>query len=146
MKLDNIHGFHNTDDYVNYKLGKYAKAEKNFASLFELMFDESDNIMVEYSDGYRVKKITYGEYKERILRTIPAVSRLLCDLPRGGMVGLYLQNSVEWLRIFWAVLGAGYPLEYLCIASEGPEDPGSVGMNLEQFSELVASFEGVQNA
>lgn len=38
------------------------------------------------------------------------------------------------------------PLEYLCIVSEGPEDPGSVGMNLEQFSELVASFEGVQNA
>ena len=38
------------------------------------------------------------------------------------------------------------PLEYLCIASEGPEDKGSVGMNLEQFAELVASFEGVQNA
>lgn len=38
------------------------------------------------------------------------------------------------------------PLEYLCIAAEGPEDPGSVGMNLEQFTELVASFEGVQNA
>lgn len=38
------------------------------------------------------------------------------------------------------------PLEYLCIASEGPEDKGSVGLNLEQFSELVASFEGVQNA
>lgn len=38
------------------------------------------------------------------------------------------------------------PLEYLCIASEGPEDEGSVGLTLEQFSELVASFEGVQNA
>ena len=38
------------------------------------------------------------------------------------------------------------PLEYLCIASEGPEDKGSVGMNLEQFSELVYSFEGVINA
>lgn len=38
------------------------------------------------------------------------------------------------------------PLEYLCICSEGPEDPGSTGMNLEQFAELVASFEGVQNA
>lgn len=37
-------------------------------------------------------------------------------------------------------------LEYLCICAEGPEDPGSVGLNLEQFSELVASFEGVQNA
>lgn len=38
------------------------------------------------------------------------------------------------------------PLEYLCISSEGPEDPGSTGLNLEQFAELVASFEGVTNA
>lgn len=38
------------------------------------------------------------------------------------------------------------PLEYLCISSEGPEDPGSTGLTLEQFAELVASFEGVTNA
>lgn len=38
------------------------------------------------------------------------------------------------------------PLEYLCICSEGPEDPGSTGLTLDQFSELVASFEGIQNA
>lgn len=38
------------------------------------------------------------------------------------------------------------PLEYLCIVSEGPEDPGSVGLTLEQFTELVVSFEGVENA
>ena len=38
------------------------------------------------------------------------------------------------------------PLEYLCISSEGPEDPGSVGLTLEQFAQLVASFEGVINA
>ena len=38
------------------------------------------------------------------------------------------------------------PLEYLCISSEGPEDPGSTGLTLEQFAELVASFEGITNA
>ena len=38
------------------------------------------------------------------------------------------------------------PLEYLCICAEGPEDKGSTGMTLTQFAELVASFEGVQNA
>lgn len=39
------------------------------------------------------------------------------------------------------------PLEYLCIASEGPEDPPDEnGLTLEQFAELVASFEGVTNA
>ncbi len=38
------------------------------------------------------------------------------------------------------------PLEYLCICSEGPEDPASTGMTLDQFTDLVASFEGIQNA
>lgn len=38
------------------------------------------------------------------------------------------------------------PLEYLCICSEGPEDPDSTGMTLDQFTDLVASFEGIQNA
>ncbi len=37
-------------------------------------------------------------------------------------------------------------LTYLCICCEGPEDPGSTGMTLEQFNDLVCSFEGVQNA
>lgn len=38
------------------------------------------------------------------------------------------------------------PLEYLCISSEGPEDKGSVGLTLDQFCDLVASFEGIVNA
>lgn len=38
------------------------------------------------------------------------------------------------------------PLEYMCICSEGPEDKGSVGLNLEQFAELVASFEEIHTA
>ena len=38
------------------------------------------------------------------------------------------------------------PLEYLCICCEGPDDPGSVGMTLDEFAELVASQEGVQQA
>lgn len=38
------------------------------------------------------------------------------------------------------------PLEYLCIASEGPECVRSTGLTLEEFSELVCSFEEIQNA
>jgi len=38
------------------------------------------------------------------------------------------------------------PLEYLCIASEGPECKSSVGLTLVEFAELVASFEEIQNA
>ena len=38
------------------------------------------------------------------------------------------------------------PLEYLCISSEGPEDKGSVGLTLDQFCDLVSSFDGILNA
>ena len=38
------------------------------------------------------------------------------------------------------------PLEYLCICCEGPDDPGSTGMTMEQFTDLVCSQEGVINA
>ncbi len=31
------------------------------------------------------------------------------------------------------------PLEYLCICCEGPDDPGSVGMTMDEFADLVAS-------
>ena len=91
MRPDNIHGFRHIDDYVNYKLGKYAKAEKNFASLFASMFDESDNVMIEYSDGYRITKITYGEYKESILHTIPVVA-LWKSIPRAVCRGRTRKN------------------------------------------------------
>ena len=38
------------------------------------------------------------------------------------------------------------PLEYLLIISEGPEDPGSTGLKLDQFVELLACFPEIQNA
>ena len=62
---------------------------------------------------------------------------------QGNYVNQNNGSDVKAMRMCIAQTG---PLEYLCIASEGPEDPGSVGMDLEQFTDLVASFEGVQNA
>lgn len=37
-------------------------------------------------------------------------------------------------------------LEYLLVTSEGPEDPGSTGLTLDQWIELIESFGNVQNA
>ena len=38
------------------------------------------------------------------------------------------------------------PLEYLLITSEGPQNPGSTGLSIYQFVDLVSSMPGVQNA
>ena len=66
---------------------------------------------------------------------------LTADMSAGLIKAFAAERSAQ--RMCLAQVG---PLEYICICSEGPEDPGSVGLTLDQFSELVGSFEGIQNA
>ena len=108
MKLQNIHGFPSIDAYVRYKLSVYAGKEKNFETLFELMFDETDNIMVETTDGYRINQVTYGQFRKNILAVVPTVAKLFSHVPQGEMIGLYMDNCPQWLQLFWAILAAGY--------------------------------------
>lgn len=109
MRLDNLHGYGTIEEYVKYKLDKYsAEEKKDLGALFRHMFDEETNVMAETSDGYRIKRITYGQFKENILRKAPTVARSLAELEKDSLVGLYMSNSVEWLEAFWAILAAGY--------------------------------------
>ena len=108
MKLQNIHGFSSINDYVKYKLDAYSKEEKNFESLFHFMFDESNNVMAETSDGYRIKRLTYGEMKNKILRAAPSLYSRLHALSPDSIVGLYMANSPEWIIMFWSILACGF--------------------------------------
>ena len=108
VKLKNVAGFGTIDRYVAYKIEEYSKREKNFETLFEFMFSEKDNVMGEITDGYRIKKVTYGQMKDRILAAAPTLGESLSDLAPGTMVGLYLANSMEWIQIFWQIIVLGY--------------------------------------
>jgi hypothetical protein len=61
MKLDNINGFKKIDDYINDKIARFEKEEKNFESLFRYMFSERDNVMSERTVGFSIEKTTYGQ-------------------------------------------------------------------------------------
>ena len=106
-KLTNVGRFDNIYDYVNDKINAFSKEEKTFSALFSYMFSEEGNVFAEITDGYRIKKITYGEQKRAILRRAEGLKSVL-NLPYGSMVGIYANNSVEWIEIFWSVLALGY--------------------------------------
>lgn len=108
MKPTNIAGCKNIAQYVKLKLELFSKMEKSFENLFELMFSEHDNVMAEMSDGFRIKQVTYGESKSNILALRPVLKQALKDVPSGSMVGLYMDNSVKWIEMFWVILSCGY--------------------------------------
>lgn len=108
MKLDNIRNFPTIDAYVTDKLERYGREAHTLETLYRYMFDENDNILWETTDGYRIRKTTYGEAKARIETVAPAVADVLCGIPEGSLVGLYAANSPEWIILFWAILRCGY--------------------------------------
>ncbi len=107
MKLTNIGGFQKIEEFVSWKLREFEKEEKDFSVLFRYMFSERENIMAEFSDGYRITRLTYGEFYTQIKEKASALKKMLA-LPQGSIIGLYMDNSLDWIRIFWSILMCGY--------------------------------------
>lgn len=108
MKLTNIGGFKTIQDFVNYKLGKLTDSDRKFKDIFEIMYENSDNIFAERTDGYRIIKTTYGQCRDEIIRLSSVVASTLLSYEKNSVIGIYMSNSVEWIEIFWALLRSGY--------------------------------------
>ena len=81
--------FKTIDEYVAAKLEKFSRQEKNFRTLFDMMFSEKDNVLFEKSEGYRITEITYGQCRDSIERRAFQLDRLLDDIPKGSLIGIY---------------------------------------------------------
>ena len=107
QKITNIAGFDNINEYVSHKIKGLYSEEKNCKTLFRYMFSERENTMAETSDGYRIKKLTYGQCFDDILKLVPSLKELIAA-PHNSIVGLYMQNSADWIKMFWSILACGY--------------------------------------
>lgn len=89
---------------VKSHLKKLNASEKNFASIYDIMFSLSDNIMVEYDEGLETKKVTYNEVKKKVEKLAKAIKSKNIS---NQFIGLSADNSVEWIVMFWAILMSG---------------------------------------
>ena len=108
MKYDNIGGFASINAFVDSKLKKLENSDRDFRSLYKLMFSERDNVMFEESDGLNVKKTTYGQAKDKAEKTAAALSRALVSADVNSAVGLYADNGPDFIVLMWAILRAGF--------------------------------------
>ena len=139
MRLQNIRGFRNIDEYVRDKIQRYDAQEKNFENLFFYMFSERENVMAEVSDGYRIKKLTYGECADKIVAVSAAFARALAGVEKGSIVGLYMNNSIEWIQAFWSLLKCGYTEENIDKAS-----PNDMNMYYSYEKQLKYGVVGIE--
>ena len=107
MRYDNLGGFKSIDKFVGNKIDALIKSDKSMRSLYELMFSESENVMFEETDGFRIKKTTYGQVKATVEEISPDIRRKV-DSDNGSVIGVYMDNCPLMIAVFWAILKAGY--------------------------------------
>ncbi len=80
-------------------------SEKDFKSIFEIMFSHKDMIICEENDGFRVKKYTYGQAYELILKTASGLKSKVGA--NHQFIAVEFENSYNWIVAFWATLISG---------------------------------------
>jgi len=108
VRYENINGCRTVDEFVRKKLDLLNRSGHSFENLFELMFAEKEAVLYERSLGYKIEKTGYAEAYESAKTKAAALRSLLQDAPHDAVVGIHMENSVEWIEVFWAVLAAGF--------------------------------------
>ena len=90
--------------FVRANSEELRNGNKTMKEVFDIVFRNESNIMAETSENFRITEHTYGDAKRRICSAAKRIAGLgISD----EFIGLYGENSVEWLIGFWAILMSG---------------------------------------
>lgn len=92
-------------EIINKNTKNLENSCKDFKSIYEVSFSAGDMILAETDDGFRIKKHTYREVFERVEKTAAALYKKLGSTE--AIIGLEMENCVEWIVAFWAILRSG---------------------------------------
>ncbi len=108
MKYNHVGDCRTIDRYIQKKLAALQQTNRSFADFFEFMFTEKEAPLYERSVGFKIIKTTYGEAYGRALGMAHDLRARLKNAPADATVGIHMDNGVEWIETFWAVLAAGF--------------------------------------
>jgi len=108
MKTNGIGRYRSLNSFVEAKIKAFGEQGTDFFSFFNMMFSEKENIMYEKSEGYMIKKITYKEAYESILKRAETLRGLTAGLSQNDVIGIHMDNSIEWIENFWSVIICGF--------------------------------------
>lgn len=95
----------NLNKTVKTRMDALRNSERTFKDIYDIMFSVGELTLCEYTDGYRIKSMTYAQYADIIPRAAAVIARLF---PERGYIALAMENAPEWVTLFWAILMSGH--------------------------------------
>ena len=96
---------------VKQNIAELQGSEQTFETIFRIIRESfTSELFAEWLENGAVKKITYSEFCERT-DVFAAAFISKYGAPTQGkarIAGIYLENSVDWVAIFWGLLRSGF--------------------------------------
>ena len=92
--------------YIKEKFSELNQSDKTFASLFEIIHRQDERIFCEYIEKFAVNNVTYTSFKSYVKKTAEYL-RAYNIAYTHEYVGLLMDNSLNWVAFFWAILMTG---------------------------------------
>ena len=96
----------NVNGYARQKINEVSNSAFTFESLFDVIHSQGDRIFCEYTHRFQTVEVSYPQFKSYALKTATFLSQSL-NGHKGEYVGLYMENCVNFVAAFWAILMLG---------------------------------------
>jgi acyl carrier protein len=94
-------------NYIRNKLDLLSKGH-TLENIYSAIAENDNKIAAQYSEGEKIRRITYSQYDKYIKATAFKIRKCLGEEEEGQYVALKIDNCPEWIVLFWAILMAGY--------------------------------------
>ena len=93
--------------FVNKKINDLNISDYTFKSLFNIIHDQGDLIFSERIVNFSISSTSYKSIKEKIIKVSSVIDNFIRS-EKGNFIGLLMDNSDEFIILFWALLAKGY--------------------------------------
>ncbi|MBO7086050.1 MAG: AMP-binding protein, partial [Bacilli bacterium] len=98
--------------YVNSKNKELLNSNYTLENLFYIIHNQEDRIFGEYIDNFKIVSVSYKDMKDYALKMANYLKTSINDA-KDSYIGLYLENSINFVACFWGLILAGYKVALL---------------------------------
>ena len=92
--------------YIKDKFSQLKESDQTLKSIFEIIHHQDERIFCEYLDAFAIKDVPYAYFKSYVKKTAQYLFNKGLK-PNHQYVGLLMDNSLNWVAMFWAILMIG---------------------------------------
>ena len=92
--------------YIKERFSILDTANQNMESIFNIIHQQDERVFTEYIDSFILKEVTYTHFKSYVKKCAQYLLNNGLN-PNHQYVGLLMDNSLNWVSLFWAILMIG---------------------------------------